>query len=551
MNVAAPGLPALTPLVAVALPLLGAALTGPLARAAPRVRTGVLASLCAGAAALSLLLIPGVLGGVVVEARIVQIMPELWLHLWVDAMGALFGATVTCLWLLALVYSHGYLAGRPGQTRYYAFFLLCLAFTLGVAYAGNLITLLVFYELFSVLTYALVVHDETPEAMAAGRKYLAYILFGGSLVILAVVFTYHQVGGGLTFGGEPLLTGVVGPWGPGLILGLFLVGFGVKAALFPLHGWVPDVHPAAPAPFSAILSGVMVAAGAFGLLRVVRDVFGPDLIVEMGAGPWVSGAAAFTVLFAAMLALGQDDLKRRLAWSTISQMGYVVLATFLLGAGAAEGGLVHLTHHAFMKGALFLCAGILIREAGIHRVSQMAGVARQMPWTMAAFSLAALGLIGTPPLSGFVSKWWIGVGMVEADQPLYLAVLLGGALLAAAYLMPIVYTAWFGVEEEVGAAGKEGAAGRGEGVGEDRAAGKEAAAGRGGAEGLPDRAEGLPGGAQGPPGSFEAPLSMLVPTLIAAGLTLILGLGAFLPGFPHSLARMAAEVFLGHPGALP
>jgi len=519
MNLEAPGLPALTPLVAVALPLVGVALTGPLARVDPRVRSGVLASLCAASALLSLLVIPGVLGRVVLETRIVQIMPELWIHLRVDAAGALFGATISCLWLLALVYSHGYLAGRAGQTRYYALFMLCLAFTLGIAYAGDLITFLIFYELLSVLAYPLVVHDETPRAMAAGRKYLAYILLGGSLLILAVLFTYHQVGGGLTFGDGPLLTNAVGPGGLGLILGLFLLGFGVKAALFPLHGWVPDVHPAAPAPFSAILSGVLVAAGAFGLIRVVLHVFGPDVVMEMGAGPWVSVTAAFTVLFAAVLALGQDDLKRRLAWSTISQIGYVVLATFLLGAGAAAGGLVHLTHHAFMKGALFLCAGILIREAGIHRVSQMAGVARRMPWTMAAFSLAALGLIGTPPLSGFVSKWLIGVGMMELDQPLYLAVLLGGALMAAAYLMPIVYTAWFGVEEEDGAAGREAAVGHGR--------------------------------TEAPPGRFEAPLTMLVPTLVAAGLTVLLGLGAFLPGFPHSLARMAAEVFLGHPVAQP
>jgi multicomponent Na+:H+ antiporter subunit D len=487
------------PVLALTVPLAGALLSVPLARVSRTVRTWVLAILCGGTVLLSVALIVQILGGRAPETWVLHLIPGVWIHLRVDPMGALFGATVSTLWLLALIYSNGYLGEGPAQTRYHGFFMLSLGLTLGVAYAGNLVTFLVFYELFSLLTYPLIVHDETPEAMAAGRKYIVYILLGGSLVMLGVILTWFATGGA-TFGEGPMLAEGVERGRLMVILACFLVGFGVKAALFPLHGWVPDAHPAAPAPFSAVLSGVMVAAGAFGIMRVVLEVFGPGLLGTLGVMPWVSWIASFTVIFAAVLALRQDDLKRRLAWSTISQMAYATLAVSLLGAGATAGALVHITHHAFMKGALFLCAGLLIRGVGIRRISEMAGVARRMPWTMAAFSVAALGMIGTPPLSGFVSKWVIGVGMVEAEQSLYLAVLLGGALLAAVYLMPIVYTAYFGESEE------------------------------GGGERERKR---------------EAPLTMLVPTLVAAGMTVALGIGAVLPGLPLSLARLAVRAFFG------
>ncbi|MDZ4180843.1 MAG: proton-conducting transporter membrane subunit [Coriobacteriia bacterium] len=485
--------------VAVFLPLLGAIAGLPLGRISGRARTLGLGVVCALTTALTLWFIPGVLDGVVYEAYLIRLTPVIWIHLRVDALGALFGATVSVLWLLALVYSSGYLAGghRPG--RYYTFFMLCLGWTLGVAYAGNLLTFLIFYELFSILTYPLVVHEETPAAMAAGTKYIIYILIGGSLVLLGVVFTYFLAGEQtLTAGG--ILDTNMDRTSLLVIFWCFITGFGVKAALVPLHGWVPDAHPAAPAPFSAVLSGVMVAAGSFGIMRIVFQVFGVSLLADLGVMPVLAGIAAFTVVFAAILAVSQDDLKRRLAYSTISQMGYVTLGVALLGAEAATGALVHVTNHAFMKGTLFLCAGLLIKRAGIHRVSEMAGIARRMPVTMAAFALAALGMIGTPPLSGFISKWYLGLGILDVDQPLYLFVLLGGALLAAIYLLPIVYVAYF--KEPPSLAG-----------GDTNDAG------------------------------LEAPASMLVPTVIASALTIALGLAATVPGLPYSLARMATEAF--------
>lgn len=487
----------LLPPATVFLPLLGTAASIALGRVSERAREIGLAVICAVVTALTFAVVPGVLGGTVYEAHLVRLTPTIWIYLRIDAMGALYAATVSLLWLLAVVYSAGYMRGEHRLGRYYAFLMLCLGWTLGVAYAGNLLTFLLFYELFSILTYPLVVHEETPQAMAAGTKYIVYILIGGSLVLLGVVLTYFvSAEQTLTVGG--ILDSSMDHTALLAIFWCFIVGFGVKAALVPLHGWVPDAHPAAPAPFSAVLSGVMVAAGSFGIMRVVYQIFGVELLSELGVMPYLAGVAAFTIIFAAVIAVGQDDLKRRLAYSTISQMGYVALGIGLLGPEATIGALVHITNHAFMKGTLFLCAGLLIKRAGIRNVSEMAGVARRMPVTMAAFALAALGMIGTPPLSGFISKWYLGLGILEVHSPLYLAVLLGGALLAAIYLLPIVYVAYFKPPPAL--------------AGELKA-------------------------------EAEAPASMLVPTVIAAALTIVLGLAATVPGLPYSLARLAAATF--------
>lgn len=501
------------PLLAVLLPLLAAVAAIPLGRISERTRTSVLAIACAVQVALALSLIPGVLGGSAYELYLLKLTPVVWMHLRVDALGALFGATAAVLWLLALVYSAGYMANGHRLGRYYSFFMLCLGWTMGVAYAGNLLTFLIFYELFSIMTYPLVVHEETPAAMAAGLKYIVYILIGGSFVLLGVVATFFLAGtqtltvGGLLDSGMDRITLLVTFW-------CFMVGFGVKAAIVPLHGWVPDAHPAAPAPFSAVLSGVMVAAGTFGIIRVFHYVFGARLIAELGVAPVLAGLAAVTVIFAAILAVNQDNLKRRLAYSTISQMGYVTLGIALLGSEAVTGSLVHIANHAFMKGTLFLCAGLLIKRAGIHRVSEMAGVAKRLPVTMAAFAVATLGMIGMPPLAGFVSKWYLGLGMLEVDEPLYLIVLLAGALMAAVYLLPIVYVAYFGEPAQ------------------DKAPDTGPSAGDLAAQPASPT----------PPGP-EAPYSMLVPTVIAAVLVVVLGLAAAVPGLPLSLAQTAAKAF--------
>lgn len=495
------------PVAAVALPLVGAMIAAPLGRVSEKIRTVTLATIALASTVLTITMGAGVLRGTPFEAYLIKLTPTVWLHLRVDAMGAMYGMTVAVLWLLAIVYSAGYMADEHKLGRYYAFLMMCLGWTLGVAYAGNLVSFLIFYELFSIMTYPLVVHEETPQAMAAGLKYIVYILVGGSLVLLGVVATYF-LAGSQTLATTGLLNAEMDRTTLLVVFWCFIAGFGVKAALVPLHGWVPDAHPAAPAPFSAVLSGVMVAAGAFGIARVLYSVFGAALVRDLGVAPVLAAIAAFTVLFAAVLAVNQDNLKRRLAYSTISQMGYVTLGFALLGATAATGSLVHIANHAFMKGTLFLCAGLLIKRAGIHSVSEMAGVARRLPVTMAAFTVAALAMIGTPPLAGFVSKWYLGLGMLETGDAAYLAVLLAGALMAAVYLLPVVYTAYFGRPGEASDADTVVDAGRDE-----------------------------------EPARVEAPAVMLAPTIIAAALVVVLGVAATVSGLPLSLARMAAESF--------
>jgi multicomponent Na+:H+ antiporter subunit D len=354
------------PAVAVALPLVGVAVSAAYGWTERR-RAALLAGLALAALVVALGLIREVLAGRTPGVHLLHMTSQLWMVLRVDAAGALYGATVAGLGLLALVYAFGYVRPGPRRARFFAFFMACLACTLGVAYAGNLLTFLVFYEAFSVLTYALVIHEQTPSAVAAGTKYIAYILVGGSLVLAGVLLTFF-LAGDLDFVAGGFLPPDAAPGQLLVAFWCFVAGFGVKAALVPLHGWVPDAHPAAPAPFSALLSGVMVAAGAFGIMRVVFDVFGVGLFTSLGVAPWLTAIAAITVLVGAVLAIGQDDLKRRLAYSTISQMGYLTLAVSLAGSGVMAGGLVHLVHHAFMKGTLFFCAGMWIHVAGARRL---------------------------------------------------------------------------------------------------------------------------------------------------------------------------------------
>ena len=502
------------PAVAVGLPLIGVALAAVGGGVPERGRAIAWVALGVSSMAVAFGLAAEVLAGRAPGAGLLHMTPTLWLSFRVDAPGALYGATVAGLGALALAYSLGYVPRGVRRARYFAFLFACLACTLGVAYAADLFTFLIFYEAFSVLTYALVVHEQTPAALAAGAKYIAYVLVGGSLILAGVLQVYF-LAGGLTFAAGGMLPADASAASLLPAFWCFVAGFGVKAALVPLHGWVPDAHPAAPAPFSALLSGVMVAAGAFGIARVLFDVYGVGRIVELGVAPWLGAIAAVTVLVGAVLAIGQDDLKRRLAYSTISQMGYLTLSFALLGAGVAVGALVHLVHHAFLKGALFFCAGLWNHGIGARRVSELRGVAGRMPWTSAAFSLAALGMIGIPPLAGFVSKWWLGLGMLEVGSGWALAVLLTGALLAAAYLLPVVGTVYLGAPAPFRRT-------------------------------PPSDPPGSPTVAPSPPPPVrEAPPTMLVPAVVAATLTLVFGFASHLQGFPLQLAERAVARWFG------
>lgn len=483
----------LMPLVAILLPMAGVLATGPLAHRTPNTRLAVLGGLAAATLVTTILVSRAVLAGATPVLDLLHLMPGVWLRLRVDAAGALFAVVAALLWLLAVVHSQGYLRGGANLARYHGFLMLGLGLTIGVAYAGTLVTFLAFYELMSLLAYPLIVHDGSERARAAGLKYIVYALFGGSLLVFGVIVTAFTAPS-LDFGAGGMLADAAGAPPPALLFWCLAAGFGVKAALVPLQGWVLDAHPAAPAPFSAVLSGILVGAGTLGLLRVVTDVFGVPLVRELGVAPWLAGVAATGAILAAVLAINEDDLKRRLAWSTVSQMAYVSLAIALLHPDATTGALMHLAHHGIMKATLFLGVGILAHHGGIERASQLVGAGRRFPLTMLTVSVAALGMVGVPPLAGFASKWWLGLGMLEAGRPAFLAVLLGGSLISAAYLLPIVHAAWF-------QAPAEDAPGR-------------------------DRPEAEP--------------SMLVPTVAGSLLVILLGAGVLLPGMPLELARAAA-----------
>jgi multicomponent Na+:H+ antiporter subunit D len=360
-----------------------------------------------------------------------------------DAFSLLFVTLSALLWLATTVYAIGYLEGSEHRSRFFGYFSICVAATMGVALAGNLLTFFLFYELLTLSTYPLVVHRGTPAALAAGDLYLRYTIGGGAVFLVGIAVVYAVAGSTEFTNGGALWH--VAEQRPALIaaFALLIAGLGVKAALIPLHGWLP-VAMVAPAPVSALLHAVaVVKAGAFGITRVVYDVFGIHLSQALGVIRPLAIVAAATVVFGSLKALGQTDLKRRLAYSTVSQLSYIVLGVATFSTISTIGGIVHLVHQGLMKITLFFCAGNLAEELGIHDVRDLDGVGRRMPLTMAAFTIGALGMIGLPPVAGFVTKWYLGVGALDAGQPWVLVVLLSSSLLNAAYFLPIVHAAWF------------------------------------------------------------------------------------------------------------
>ncbi|HYW75731.1 MAG TPA: proton-conducting transporter membrane subunit [Gammaproteobacteria bacterium] len=372
------------------------------------------------------------------------LLPGLEMELRAGPLALLFVTLSTVLWLVTTVYAIGYLEDSPHRSRFFGFFSLCVSATIGVALSGNLITFLLFYELLTLSTYPLIVHRGTEAARHAGRTYLVYTVSGGALVLLGTVWLYTLTGT-LEFTSKGILT----PLGQGhraaltTIFVLLVAGLGVKAALVPLHGWLPRAM-VAPAPVSALLHAVaVVKAGAFGIIRVVFDIYGVEYAAGLGVMRPLAWLAALTIIYGSVRALSQDDLKRRLAFSTVSQVAYITLGVAMGGPLATIGGVVHLVHQGLMKITLFFCAGNLAETLGIHKISEMGGVGQRMPWTMAFFTIGAFGMIGTPPVAGFVSKWYLGEGALQVAQPWVLGVLVASSVLNAAYFLPILHTAWF------------------------------------------------------------------------------------------------------------
>jgi formate hydrogenlyase subunit 3/multisubunit Na+/H+ antiporter MnhD subunit len=388
-------------------------------------------------------MIVGLLQGTVYETRL-PLLPDVDLVLRADPLSVLFIVLSANLWLVTTIYAIGYLEHAPNRSRFFGFFSLCVSSTMGIALAGNPLTFLIFYEMLTICTYPLVVHRGTPQAMHGGRVYLAYTLIGGAVLLLAVVGLFVLAGPvEFTDGGalDAIATKHEGAlrW---LFL-FFIIGLGVKAALFPLHGWLPRAM-VAPAPVSALLHAVaVVKAGAFGIVRVIYDLYGVNLANNLGVLQPLLIVACITVIVGSLFALNQDDLKKRLAYSTVSQVSYIIVGVATFGLLGSIGGLLHLVHQGVMKITLFFCAGNFAETLGIHKVSEMDGVGKRMPLTMTAFTIGAFGMIGAPPTAGFISKWFLGAGSLAAESEWVLVVLLTSSALNAAYFLPILYRGWF------------------------------------------------------------------------------------------------------------
>jgi len=397
-----------------------------------------------GSAIFKLLLIvwtiEGVVRGVEFEYRL-EFVPGLYLLLRVDALALLFITLSSFLWLITTVYAIAYFRGTRNLSRFFGFFNLCVFATTGIALSGSLITFFVFYELLTLSTWPLVVHKGDRKSIAAGRTYLIYTMIGSAALLFGIVWL-EGITGPVEFANDPALD-ELSRLSLTVIFVLCIGGLGVKAAMVPFHGWLPQAM-AAPAPVSALLHAVaVVKAGAFGIVRFIYDVYGIERVSELSLGLPLAIVASITIIYGSLRALQQTDIKRRLAFSTVSQVSYIALGASLAGPFATIGGLVHLVHQGLMKITLFFAAGALAERRGITSVDQMVGAGRRMPLTMLAFSIGALGMIGIPPIAGFVSKWYLGIGAVQGGYTWVLLVLAGSSLLNAAYFLPLLYRAWF------------------------------------------------------------------------------------------------------------
>ncbi|WP_146340720.1 complex I subunit 5 family protein [Nesterenkonia sp. NBAIMH1] len=510
------------PVVMIALSLGAATIIFPLGEHQVRLRS----SINLAAASLKVLLLIALVPGVVAEGLrpefAVPFLPTpggepIELVLRADPLALLFAGLSAILWLLTTVYAIGYLEGKPNRSRFFGFFSLCVTATVGLSFSGNLITFLVFYELLTLTTYPLVAHWGDEKSLKASKIYLRYALGGGVAVLMGVVWLTMEVGAvDFEEGGAAEVADFAqsNPASAAIIFALLVGGMGVKAALIPLHSWLP-IAMVAPAPVSALLHAVaVVKAGVFGIVRVIDDVYGIRTAEELGVLTPLLVVASATVIYGSYQALRAQEIKRRLAFSTVSQVSYVVLGVAMFSVAGTAGGIMHLVHQGIMKITLFFCAGLFAESMGAHTLDDLRGAGRRMPWTSAAFTVGALGMMGLPPTAGFISKWQLGLGALDSPHPWVLGVLVASSALNAAYFLPVVFRMWFSdASEETGWAPSGG---RKEGEEEPEESGFAARA-------------------------IREPKALLLPALCTAGFTLALGLGASWAFSPLEVSRFIAE----------
>jgi len=373
----------------------------------------------------------------------------LTIRLSVDGISKVFTLLASLLWILASLYSFEYMKHEEREERYFKSFMITLGIIIGIGFAGNMFTFYLFYEFMTLITFPLVIHSMTKESMSAGVKYLVYSFSGAALVLVGIIFTTYY-GSSINFvpGGILELSRLVGKENiMFLVYVLTFIGFGSKAGMFPLHAWLPSAHPVAPAPASGLLSGIITKAGVLGILRMTYFVFGADFIRGSWAQTTVLILTMFTIFMGSMLAYRTKLLKERLAYSSVSQVSYVLFGLALLNLDGFVGGLLHLVFHALIKNILFLSVGVIIYKAGKHYDYEIKGIGKSMPITMWCFTLASLALVGIPPLAGFVSKWYLGMGGLNYTNYtlgfIGVVTLIVSALLTAGYLIPVFVDAFF------------------------------------------------------------------------------------------------------------
>lgn len=435
-------------LVALVLPLFGAFGIALASRFSDNLREGV-TLVTAGALAWTVWgMLPELLAGARPYVHITDVLPGIAIAFRVEPLGMMFAALASLLWIVNSIYSIGYMRGNQekNQTRFYIFFAVAISAAMGIAFADNLFTLFLFYEILTLSTYPLVSHKGDAKTINSARVYLGILLSTSiGLLLPAIIWTYYVAGTGTFTEGGILAGNLAGP-AVGLLLGLFVFGIG-KAAVMPVHRWLPAAM-VAPTPVSALLHAVaVVKAGVFAITKVIVYIFGIEFLFAEPSGGWLLYITAFTVIAASLVALKQTNIKRMLAYSTIGQLSFVLMAAATLKPFAEVGAAVHMVAHAFGKITLFFAAGAIYTASKKTEIFQLRGISHRMPWTMTAFTIGALSMIGVPPTGGFVSKWFILAGALQADNYVAIATIVISTALNAAYFLPIIYLAWFATED--------------------------------------------------------------------------------------------------------